>query len=107
MADPAGGTTIATWLPLFVASGGLLTAFITGFTRHDVKQRDQVTNLDARTNTAIKGLTEAYDRLDAERARVEKERDEWRERAETAEGELERLKRRRSRRDDSSAGTST
>jgi hypothetical protein len=101
VSNPAGVPSIASWLPLFVASGGLLTAFVTGFSRRDQKQRDYTTTIDARTNTAIKGLTEAYDRLEVERARIEQERDEWRERAVSAEEELAAFKKRRSRRGES------
>jgi septal ring factor EnvC (AmiA/AmiB activator) len=121
LADTGGGASITSWAPLMVAGGGLTVAFITGFTRRDQRVVSQETTLDARTNTALKALSESLNRSEHERERcqveiveVEKERDVWRDRAiaaetradalservEVVERQLRSIKERRSRRDD-------
>lgn len=60
---------LLTYAPILVAIAALATAIISALSRRDKKSVDAATTLDARTNTAIRGLTEAYDRLDLERAR--------------------------------------
>jgi chromosome segregation ATPase len=67
---------------------------VTYLSRRDYRARTVTEGMDARTNTAIKGLSEAYDRVEAERARLEEERDAWQARALTAEAELAALRQR-------------
>lgn len=96
----SGSTIISTWGPLLVAVAGLATALIAALTRKDRSREGLLNNIDARTNTAIKGLTEAYDRVDKERAREEAGRLEAEARAEALhlrneelEEEVERCRR--------------
>lgn len=83
-ADATTGTQITAYGPIIVAAGGLITAIVAAISRRDRKIDAATINLDAKTNTAIKGLTEAYDRLETERAR-------WELRATTAEARVQEL----------------
>ena len=71
-AAAAPPSLIATYAPLIVAAAGLGTAIVASLSRRDRRQNDDSVQMDARTNTAIRGLTEAYDRVEAERSREER-----------------------------------
>jgi uncharacterized protein HemX len=90
-ADAPSSNTIATYGPLIVALGGLITALVAALGRRDRRSADQLQGLDARTNTALKGLTEAYDRCDAERARWQKQAEETGSRLEACDQKIEEL----------------
>lgn len=84
LAAADAGSQITAYGPIIVAVGGLVTAVVAAFSRRDRKIDAASSNLDAKTNTAIKGLTEAYDRLETERSR-------WEQRALAAEARVREL----------------
>lgn len=81
LADAGASTGVVTWAPLLVAGGGLVVAFVTGFSRRDQRQINLVSSLDQRTQTALKALSESLAAREADLDRAIKERDEWRDRA--------------------------
>lgn len=88
---PPTPEAITTYAPLIVAAAGLGTAIIAALSRRDRRQIDNLTQVDAHTNTAIRGLTEAYDRLEIERAREERGRVEAEKIAEEQEVRIAEL----------------
>ena len=83
-ASATHGSSIVSWGPLGVAAAGLITAAVAALARRDRRRNDVVTSIDARTNTALRGLEAYADRL-------EKERAAWQVRAEAAEARVEEL----------------
>lgn len=69
---------VAGYGPIMVATAGLITALVAGATRRDKASEGRATTLDAKADTALRGLETALDRTEQERAR-------WETRALTAE----------------------
>lgn len=86
------GAQVTGYGPLMIATAGLATALISGFTRRDRRQVDQTTVLDQRTNTALKGLDTALQRVESERTRWEEEATRERLRADALEDEVAALR---------------
>lgn len=86
------GAQVAGYGPLMIATAGLATALISGFSRRDKRSVDQSSTLDARTNTALKGLDTALSRVEAERARWQAQAEADAARADAAEAEADELR---------------
>lgn len=66
-APVSGGSSIATYGPVLAGVASLAAVIVSLLGRKDKQKADVASLQDASTNTAIKGLTEAYDRINAER----------------------------------------
>lgn len=94
-ADVAASGGFAVYGPIIIATAGLITATVAALSRRDKKDVDVATTTDRRTQTALAGLTAAYDRCDAERARQEARADALQTRVDVLETELEKRDRHR------------
>lgn len=96
-AGSSGG--VAQYGPTLIAVGSLIMALVAAVSRRDRKEADSGNALTAKTNTALTGLTEAYDRVEQERSRQEqrandaiRERDAALVRAAAAEAQVALLR---------------
>lgn len=93
-ADTSGNISpLSSYGPIVVATAGLITALVAALGRRDKKTSDITNNLDARTQTALKGLQAYSERAEAERARWQEHAEKETLRADAAEAEVERLER--------------
>lgn len=87
----SGGTGVGAYGPIVIATAGLITALIAALNRRDSSKNMANTNLDARTNTALRGLESYADRVEKDRDRLLEESKQWQQRAETAEARVDDL----------------
>jgi uncharacterized membrane protein YgaE (UPF0421/DUF939 family) len=88
-----GISPVSTYGPIVVATAGLITALVAALGRRDKKTSDITNNLDARTQTALKGLQAYSERAELERARWQEHAEKETLRADAAEAKVEELER--------------
>lgn len=70
-APAASGPTLATYGPILAGVASLAAVIVSLLSRKDKQRADSVAMRDSQADTAIKGLSAAYDRVNAERIEAE------------------------------------
>lgn len=91
-APASGGTpSIATYGPILAGIASLAAVLVSLFSRKDKQRTDFESIRTTQADTAIKGLSEAYDRVNAERKEESDRADRAETRAATAESRMAQL----------------